>query len=83
MTAALDISPSNKISVLTGSGEVTLTLNPATGAVSGKFLHKDVEKKVPFKGVIFQKQQLGSGYFLGPTESGHVTITPLKAQGAP
>jgi hypothetical protein len=62
-------------------------VNEKTGEFSGSFidpksLQFGTKKTIPFKGVIFQKQQIGVGYFEGQTlngagiQTGTVTINP-------
>jgi hypothetical protein len=53
-----------------------LTLAPATGFLSGSFLHPATQKVTPFKGAVLQKQNWRSGYFLGTNQSGFVFIGP-------
>ena len=48
-----------------------------TGGFSGRFQPEGFEKAVPFRGVVFQAQRAGGGFFLGPTESGFVRFAPV------
>jgi hypothetical protein len=59
----------------------TLSLTPASGAVSGTFYHPVVKKPVTFKGAILQDLGVAYGYFqgyatnnAGTNESGAITI---------
>jgi hypothetical protein len=53
--------------------KVTVKLKP-TGEWSGSFLYPGTNKKTPIQGVILRDQNVGTGYFLGGSESGHATI---------
>jgi uncharacterized repeat protein (TIGR01451 family) len=55
---------------------VALTLDTSTGAFSGTFIHPLTRESVEFNGAVLQSEALGLGFFLGPTRSGSVTITP-------
>ena len=56
---------------------VKLAITPGSGLFSGSFLNPANRKSVPFKGVLFQKQNLGAGFFLGSNQTGFVTLDPL------
>ncbi|MGB8166312.1 MAG: Ig-like domain-containing protein, partial [Chthoniobacteraceae bacterium] len=49
----------------------------AVGAMQGSFVHPMMRARAKFKGVILQKQGMGTGFFLGESESGAVTLTPV------
>jgi hypothetical protein len=51
-------------------------LDASTGAFSGAFIHPFTRESVEFNGAVLQSDALGFGFFLGPTRSGSVTITP-------
>ncbi len=53
-------------------------IDPATGLFWGSFVHPVTQAVSPFRGVIFQKQNAGFGYFLGSDESGHTSLAPLE-----
>lgn len=55
---------------------IQLKLTAETGLFTGLFIHPDVTKPVPMEGVILQKQQYGAGFFLTPTSSGSVFLSP-------
>jgi len=88
--ASLDVSISDKSKVSfilpTSLQKPKVTINAKTGGITGSFTHPVSLKTTAFSGVIFQKQQYGSGYFLGapapgsPTtitaESGAVSLAP-------
>ena len=72
---AVKIHPNNSARVL-GDQPVALTLNASTGAFSGTFIHPFTRELVEFNGAVLQSEALGLGFFVGPTRSGSVTITP-------
>jgi len=85
---SLDVSISDKSKVSfilpTSLEKPKVTINSKTGGITGSFIHPVSLKRTAFSGVIFQKQQYGSGYFLGApasgsvatAESGGVTLAP-------
>jgi hypothetical protein len=52
----------------------SLSLGRTSGLFSGYFVHSDGTSK-PFRGIVFQKQNRGAGYFLGSSKSGLVTLS--------
>ncbi len=74
---AVNIDPKNKVTVVTpGSDKLDVNISPANGGFSGKFKDPGTGKTLTFKGAILQTQQLGSGFFLTPAESGAATGEP-------
>lgn len=61
-------------SKVTNQGPLPLTVSftPASGLYRGTFMPPDAAKAIAFKGVVLQKGNYGSGYFLGTSESGWV-----------
>jgi hypothetical protein len=51
-------------------------LNVNNGVFSGTFLHPITGAPTRFRGVIFQKQTAGYGFFLGTDQSGTASLTP-------
>lgn len=50
-----------------GADAATLAPAPATGLLSGAFIHEGTQKSVAYKGAVIQKQNIAAGYFLtGP-----------------
>ena len=76
ITDGLTVSTRNRV-VVTGSGNVTMTLTPGTGAFSGHFLYPVTKKNTSFGGVIYQKPPpaVGFGLFLGADQCGGVEIS--------
>lgn len=62
------INSANVATPLTTNG-VSLKLTPKTGAMSGAFIPPGETKPTKFTGVVFQKQNMGEGYFPGGTIS--------------
>ncbi|MGV3755430.1 MAG: PQQ-binding-like beta-propeller repeat protein [Verrucomicrobiota bacterium] len=57
---------------------LNLKINAENGLFTGQFIHPDHEKPVPMEGVLLQKQNYGTGFFLTPKGNGSVFISPAK-----
>lgn len=57
---------------------LTVTISPATGVFRGTFMHPVSGDARPIRGVIFQKQNAGYGYFLGIDRSGYSNLAPAQ-----
>jgi hypothetical protein len=66
---------SNKVSNL-GTNALTFTLYPTTGLIKGTMFDPARAKQVSFKGIILQKQNYGTGFFLGTNQSGNFYFGP-------
>jgi len=70
----------NRVTLTTGnlvfSTNLTLKITTPTGLFKGKFRRADNGSTVAFQGAILQKQNFGSGFFLGTNQSGFVTFEP-------
>jgi hypothetical protein len=53
-----------------------LSISKSSGLVNGSFVHPVTGAKTKTQGVVFQKQNLSGGYFLGTEESGSMLLTP-------
>jgi hypothetical protein len=51
-------------------------VNPVAGIFAGTFIHPVTGVATAFRGVIFQRQNAGYGYFLGSSESGSASLAP-------
>ena len=81
---ALNVQPNNRVQVITPADDkLRLTLVPATGLVSGSFIHPVSGKKIAIKGIVDQTSQLGFGYFLDSTASGNFALAPEENPGTP
>ncbi len=58
------------------ASKLALKLSPANGTFGGSFINPDTGKKAQMTGVVFQKQNLGSGFFTGGLLGGGVTLDP-------
>ncbi len=71
------VSPKNKVTFVSPPADLRPKLTISTsGLFSGSFVHPVSHKSTPVHGVIFQKQESASGYFIGPTESGGISFGP-------
>lgn len=73
ITESVTLSTTNKLTVDGGNpSKVKLSVNAATGDVSGSFLHPLTNKVVKFKGILSQNPTSpeAGGYFLGPVVGG-------------
>lgn len=71
ITNGVVLSTLNKFSVTPpNASKLALTVKPASGVLSGTFVHPQTLKKSTIKGVVLQKQNLGGGFFLGTEQSG-------------
>ncbi|MGD0651488.1 MAG: S8 family serine peptidase [Verrucomicrobiia bacterium] len=53
-----------------------LMITPNTGLFSGSFINPATHKSTVFRGALFQKQNIGAGFFLGTSQTGFVTVEP-------
>jgi hypothetical protein len=68
----------NKVSNLSGNA-LKLSVNPATGLFQGTVAAGSGKgATVQFQGVLFEKNNVGLGYFLGTDQSGTVSFAPNK-----
>jgi hypothetical protein len=58
------------------TNKLTLSITPATGLFAGTGTDPVTGKSIPFKGAVLRKQNRASGHFLGPTQSGRVSVDP-------
>ena len=72
------LSSLNKLVAISPPNPFTLTIAPKTGLVSGSFDGSFTStfglRKTAIHGVIFQKQAIAAGYFLGVTEAGSFAL---------
>jgi len=61
--------------VTPGLPDVSLSINPVSGAVSGSFLLPDGNVARGVRGIVFQKQQSAFGYFRGINQCGYFSLT--------
>ena len=74
---SVNIVANNRVIILDRDDDrLALKINGKTGAFSGKFTNPVNRQSAKIRGVIFQKQRVGSGYFLNAGESGAVMLAP-------
>lgn len=69
----LTLDSNNKVQV-GGTNAVMLRIASTTGLFTGSFVHPDTGKTDTYNGVVFQRQNLGSGVFRSKHHSGYVTL---------
>ena len=57
-----------------GINRLVMSLNKASGLMSGSVTPPGATRAIPFKGALLQKQNRGSGYFLGTNASGRISL---------
>jgi hypothetical protein len=72
-TNQVTLGSNNKV---TGPGKFALSISPITGLFKGTVLPSSPGKMISFNGALIQKQSYGSGFFLGPSQSGRVFVGP-------
>jgi hypothetical protein len=74
-THAVYLSESNKVTPFSpGTNLLTISLSTSSGLISGSFIHPQSLKKSVIKGALLQRQNVGSGYFLGTNQSGSFSL---------
>jgi hypothetical protein len=73
----LTIEPNNRVRIASPTmAGISVTISAASGVFTGTFKHPVTGKNCPIRGVFFQKQNAGYGFFLGSHESGYSSLTP-------
>jgi len=57
-----------------GVNKLALKINPASGLITGTVTEPATQKPLKFTGAVFQKQNAGSGFLLGPSLSARFVI---------
>jgi uncharacterized protein YkwD len=71
------LNQQNKATMATpGSPDVTFSINPVSGAITGSFVMQKGNITRSVRGVIFQKQGSAFGYFRGLNQCGYFSLTP-------
>jgi hypothetical protein len=69
------LDPLNKVTVVSANtNSLTMKLSPSSGRMSGSFIHPQTLRTSSIKGVVLQKQNAATGFFLGTNESGSVSF---------
>ena len=66
----------NKVTDLTRTNRLSLSLSPAAGSFRGSFLNPATGQAVPFSGALLPSQTNGAGFFLTTNQSGRVFFGP-------
>jgi hypothetical protein len=74
-TNHITLGPGNKIAS-TELNKVTMTFALPTGQVSGTAAVPGASKVLSYRGVVHQKQQRASGFFLGTDQGGRMALEP-------
>lgn len=61
--------------------KLKVSITSSSGAFRGSFVHPVTGRKTLHSGVVFQKQNLAEGYFLGIDQSGFVSVVPTDGAG--
>jgi len=59
-----------------GPAKLTLTFSASNGSFSGKLSDPSTSTTATFRGVVLQDQNIGTGFFLGTSQSGQVFLGP-------
>jgi WD40 repeat protein len=79
---AATLENNNKIVVPDSNDEkLSVSVSASSGSLHGSFLHPVTGRKTRHSGVVFQKQNLAEGYFIGPDQSGFVSVVPTESDG--
>jgi hypothetical protein len=73
-TNLLDFDLLGKVSNLSPNS-LSIKFNPASGLISGTVTDPTSGKPFKFSGAVFQKQNAGSGFLLGPSRSGRFVLS--------
>ena len=76
ITNAVTIGLNNRVVDNTISNKLTLALIPSSGLFRGTAVNPVTRKLIAFNGALLQKQNLGSGNFLGTNQCGKVFFGP-------
>jgi hypothetical protein len=58
------------------SNRLALTITTTSGLFKGSVMNPQTSSAIPFTGVVLQKPNFGSGYFLGTNQSGRIYFGP-------
>src|ERR1044071_1065309 len=69
----INIASNNRVTNL-GNNKLSLSFSPSSGLFHGAVLPPDGGRITSYSGVVFQKQNIGNGYFIKGTHAGYVSI---------
>ncbi len=79
LSRPLALYDTGKFVFVTNSGDIsnlTLSVMPGTGVISGSFIDPETHLKAAIKGVVLQRQSNAAGFFLGTNATGSFQLTP-------
>jgi hypothetical protein len=77
ITNLFSLGANDRITTIS-SNSLRLTFTPSSGLLKGAVMNSVTGKPIIFNGVVVQKQNTGSGYFLNASESGRVWVGPVE-----
>ena len=76
------LGPNNRFTITdAGEEKLRIAVSASSGSLQGSFIHPVTGKTTKHRGIIFQKQNLAEGYFLGTAQSGVVLVVPAGDLG--
>jgi hypothetical protein len=73
LSTSISLASNNKVSA-PASARLSLSITPSTGLFKGTAVNPSTGKPMTFQGALFEKGQIGIGYFLNGDKSGAVYI---------
>ena len=83
LSPRLNINPRNQVTFVPPRQNAIQLKISSSGRFTGSFSYPPENVTTAFKGIILQKQNLGSGFFLTKFETGSVTLAPEPPQTSP
>lgn len=78
ITNRLTLNSNNRVGNLSPN-KLSLSFSSTAGSFKGTVVNPATSKSIAFDGVVLGNQGAASGFFLGPGQSGQVSITPATA----
>lgn len=80
-TATLETN--NRFVVLDSDDEkLRISVSATSGTLNGSFIHPVTGRSTRYGGVVFQKQNVAKGFFLGAAKAGSVSVVPANSESA-
>ena len=77
LTQTVNVDALGNVTVpMPNTESLTMKVAPATGVLSGSFVHPVTLRKVKFGGQLLPSEMIGAGFFLGTDQAGFVTVEP-------
>lgn len=74
LISSVTFAPNRKV-IAPAQDKLTLTVTSSTGLFKGSRLNPDTGQMISFEGALFQKGNVGMGYFIGGNQSGEVYLS--------